>query len=81
MLIIYRRCRALYTESSFAACDGLTRSPIEDFIAGCVMDICGGGDSTVVSCDGSDALVELCEGLTDTRITNPPPECGKFKSP
>ena len=79
MSINYLSCRALFRQAAFDDCDELDRSPIEDFIAGCIMDICGGGDPTGVSCDALDALVELCEELTEEQIKNLTSECGMYR--
>ena len=70
------RCRELFSQEAFDDCNDLPRSPIENFITNCVMDICAGGDPTVVSSDTLNVLVELCEELTGEQITNLTSELG-----
>ena len=79
MPINYPRCRELFSQQGFDDCKDLPQSPIEAFINNCIMDICGGGDPTVVSCDTLDALVELCEELTGEQIKNLTSECGMYR--
>ena len=53
---------------ALAGCFDHPHSPLDPFTEGCIMDICAGGDPLEVFCDTLDALVELCEELTQTVI-------------
>ena len=55
--------------TTLAECFDHTHSPLHPFLESCIMDICVGGDPLEVFCDTLDALVELCEELTQTSIS------------